>query len=241
MSVPAAAWSCCSAELLELIAAQITNLVRRYPSYLPFADYLTDMSTYNFNGYQVRTRMHPHRTHGRHLACHRAHYRVWVVNATDFLLLALRQWENATKIPCIPDPGPYDHGAKLGLWCHINGYIQDQVDWGVDAASGQISPGIWLSPCMPDGSATIVAENWNPAWGKEPVRDPAHPWGWTQPKLKEFLDFLDAKGVRSVDVWSSNGTDPASGKGPDSCPMPCPAAPTCSWFFDELRAWKKRA
>ena len=38
------------------------------------------------------------------------------------------------KIPC----NPRDH--MLGRWCRLEGLVQDQLDNGVDAASGQLSP-----------------------------------------------------------------------------------------------------
>ena len=38
------------------------------------------------------------------------------------------------KIPC----NPHDH--MLGRWCRLDGLVQDQLDNGVDAASGQLSP-----------------------------------------------------------------------------------------------------
>ena len=58
---------------------------------------------------------------------------------------------------------------------------------GADAASGQLSPGIWMNNCrqtslFPDG---ITAQ------------------GWTQPSLAAFLGFLDTVGVRSIDLWTS--------------------------------------
>ena len=59
--------------------------------------------------------------------------------------------------------------------------------------------------------------------------------GWTQPYLRKLLRFLDSKGVRSVDIWTSNQTTHG-----ERCQEPCPAAPTCEWVYSELRAWKVR-
>ncbi len=51
----------------------------------------------------------------------------------------------------------------------------------MDAASGQLSPGLWLGACQA-GNATHT--------------------GWTQAYLRQFLAFLDSKGVRSIDIWT---------------------------------------
>ena len=104
---------------------------------------------------------------------------------------------------------------SLGLWTHAEGLVLDQLANGVDAASGQLSPGLWLDTCSQDGKST--------------------PRGWTAPYLRKFLSFLDEKGVRSVDIWTGNLT--ANGAG---CQAPCPASPSCDWVYHELHAWKTR-
>ena len=115
-------------------------------------------------------------------------------------------------------------------WCGIKGQVQDvsaaapfapsveasqkppaqMLDQGADAASGQLSPGIWMNRC---------------------AKTAAHPTGiteqgWTQDSWKNFLDYLDTVGVRSVDMWTSllsaNDID------------------TCEWFLPELKSWIKK-
>ena len=153
-----------------------------YPRYIPFADFLTDMSTYNFNG---------------------------VPSNNNTAVACPFEWQTAHS----------GSTEREGLWCHINGYVLDQLDNGVSASSGQLSPGLWAGACNENGTMDDL--------------------GWTHARLTDFLSFLDLQGVRSIDMWTSNGTL-NSDKGPDSCPMPCPAAPTCPWFLDEIRAWRKR-
>lgn len=138
-----------------------------------------------------------------------------------------------------PAAKPATNG-QLGPWAQNEGLVLDQLLNGVDAASGQLSPGLWLSACQA-GNATRT--------------------GWTQAYLRQFLAFLDSKGVRSIDMWT--GARPTSHSAVSSsllvhvrvvvaalvadqlgdgtgCPMPCPAAPTCDWAYSELRAWKRR-
>ena len=93
----------------------------------------------------------------------------------------------------------------LGEWCGIEALVQDQLDNGVDPGSGQLSPGIWLNACDKTGAKTAT--------------------GWTQPALSKYLQFLDTKGVRALDVWTDK---------------PDPASPSCSWVYDELASWRKR-
>jgi hypothetical protein len=116
------------------------------------------------------------------------------------------------------DPSPVATPPKLHeleRWSHVEGLVLDQLANGVDVASGQLSPGLWFDQCSSNGSLTET--------------------GWTQPYLRQLLQFLDAKGVRSIDIWTSNMTTHG-----ENCPMPCPTAPTCAWVYSELRAWKAR-
>lgn len=62
----------------------------------------------------------------------------------------------------------------------------------------QLSPALWLGDCLANGTS-------------------AH--GWTQPKLKAFLDFLDAQGMTRVGVWCM----------------------TDGHVDDELRKWRTRS
>ena len=49
---------------------------------------------------------------------------------------------------------------------------------------------------------------------------------WTQPSLREFLDFLDVHNVRSIDIWTG-----ASLEYPESVAI-------CDWVIVELRRWR---
>jgi hypothetical protein len=76
-----------------------------YPYYIPFMDYLTDMSTYANYGFPV------------------------------------------DAIPCTgPDARDLNH------WCRLEGLILDQLENGVDPASGQLSPGLSFDECLPAGT-----------------------------------------------------------------------------------------
>ena len=98
----------------------------------------------------------------------------------------------------------------VAKWCGIKGQVQNMLDQGADAASGQLSPGIWMNRC---------------------AKTVAHPTGiteqgWTQDSWKNFLAYLDTVGVRSIDMWTSllsaNDID------------------TCEWFLPELKSWIKK-
>ena len=67
--------------------------------------------------------------------------------------------------------------------CGIEGQVLDMIKQGVDPA-GQLSPGLWPTPCSADGTNTST--------------------GWTKAALAEFLTFLDAHKVRTVTLWFSN-------------------------------------
>ena len=125
-------------------------------------------------------------------------------------------WNGAPWKPWDPSPVRVPAGMhELEHWSHAEGLVLDQLANGVDAASGQLSPGLWFDQCATNGSMTRT--------------------GWTQPYLRKLLRFLDSKGVRSVDIWTSNQTTHG-----ERCQEPCPAAPTCEWVYSELRAWKVR-
>ena len=99
----------------------------------------------------------------------------------------------------------------VARWCGLKGQVQDMIDAGADAASGQVSPGLWMNKCMKTSAAPggVTAQ------------------GWTQESLRGFLDYLDTVGVRSLDMWTSNLSDDD--------------LDTCEWFLPELRRWRLRA
>ena len=140
------------------------------------------------------------------------------------------------KIPC----DPHDH--MLGRWCRLEGLVQDQLDNGVDAASGQLSP--CATPAETVSATRLLLRPvrvWERSglWLNSCINSTHTKTGWTQPELKKFLAFLDAKGVRSLDMWSDNGTATDARRNV-SCQGPCPGAPTCAWALEELRAWRHR-
>ena len=75
---------------------------------------------------------------------------------------------------------------------------------GVDP-SFQLQPGISPDGCSADGTTTNR--------------------GWTEATLREFLSFLDEKGVRVVTIWTS-----------DAFLMPSTTF-TCPWFMPMLHDW----
>ena len=70
----------------------------------------------------------------------------------------------------------------------MQGTIIDMLAHG--ASVEQIVPGIFLDPCHADGAMTNT--------------------GWTQQKLRDFLDFAGGVGVVDIAIW----TDWAMGQGP---------------------------
>jgi hypothetical protein len=79
-----------------------------------------------------------------------------------------------------------------------------------------LSPAIWIGECWKNGTSTDR--------------------GWTQPKLKAFLAFLDTVGVQSIALWCM-------------AEMGCPHIKSgnlskgevyCPWMYEEIRAWRHR-
>eukprot|EP01052_Picozoa_sp_SAG31_P032048 SAG31_NODE_3470_length_4235_cov_1.596712_2_plen_1063_part_00 len=111
-------------------------------------------------------------------------------------------------MPCEGDP------HRL---CGLEGYVQDMLNRGVSAPSGQLSPALWLSGCT---NATA-----DPHSG-------VSNGGWTQPSLRLFLDFLESKGIRSLDIWSQPDREERGANPTTDVP--------CDWALDELRRWIKQ-
>ena len=117
------------------------------------------------------------------------------------------------------DMSTYPFGNFTGATVsYLDALITAMLKHGVNASTGQLSPGIWLGECI-DGIST---------------RTPGGKYGggWARADLHNFLKFLDEHSVRSVDIWTSDGRNKTS------CPSPCPSTPTCQWAYEELRAWK---
>ena len=49
--------------------------------------------------------------------------------------------------------------------------------------------------------------------------------GWTQASLRQFLEFVDSKGITRVDLWTGDAL------------ILVQSVAICDWFIDELRAW----
>ena len=124
---------------------------------------------------------------------------------------AVRRGQNRSMgaVPCASLP---IHSAKpKGRTCGVEGGIVDMLAHG--ARPDQIVPAVWLSRCYSNGSMTLT--------------------GWTQAKLRRFLDFAHTKGVRSIAVW----TDGAMSQIGPPVYMGNPNLTTCKWFLPELLRW----
>lgn len=122
-------------------------------------------------------------------------------------------------LPMFTDMSTYPFGNFTGATVsYLDALITAMLKHGVNASTGQLSPGIWLGECI-DGISTRTLG------GK-------YVGGWARADLHNFLKFLDEHSVRSVDIWTSDGRNKTS------CPSPCPSTPTCQWAYEELRARK---
>lgn len=122
-----------------------------------------------------------------------------VENFVDHLTPAYKYMD---QVQC--DPSRH----TVAQWCGMKGQVQNMIDAGADPASGQISPGIWMNNCFKSRlfSDGVTAQ------------------GWTRDSLRDFLDYLDTVGVRSIDIWTSNLSENDLN--------------TCSWFLPELKRWR---
>lgn len=141
-----------------------------YPLYLPWADVVTNMATYPMM----------HTTDGNNEWCRGFPNKTWcshsVENFVDHLTPAFKYLE---QVEC--DPTRH----TVARWCGLKGQVQNMLDAGTNAGSGQLSPGVWLNECH-------VSRQFPTGVTKQ---------GWTQPSLRSFLAYLDTMGVRSVDLW----------------------------------------
>ena len=94
-------------------------------------------------------------------------------------------------------------------WCGLEGTILAMKQVGVVPATGQLEPAIWLG----DGCNTTNNRTDN---------------GWTPAVFKDFLEYLDEQGVRSVAIW----TLPFIEMGPPTSNSTC-----THWMLAALRDW----
>ena len=163
-----------------------------YPLALPYMDVVTNMATYPMM----------HTTDGDNAWCADFPNTTWCQSRVeDFVDHLTPAFKYLDQVECDPDR------HTVAKWCGLKGQVQNMLDAGADASSGQLSPGIWMNNCMSttEHPRGITAQ------------------GWTQASLRDFLDFLDSVGVRSIDMWTSNLSDNDMN--------------TCSWFLPELRRW----
>lgn len=140
-------------------------------------------------------------------------------------------------------------------WCGLEGLVDDMLAAGVSAPKGQLSPGMCKSSSLRQQSAPVIDPE-RPLSARLVVMTGMNEChitaefprgitdqGWTQPSLRQFLDFLDVRGVRSIDMWTGTFPDVLGGtnfsRNPPGCPSPCPANPSCPWFVTELERWMK--
>lgn len=77
-------------------------------------------------------------------------------------------------------------GRPEGRWCGLGGTVKDLLTHG--ATPDQLSPGIWMDDCV-DGITTVQ--------------------GWTEPKLRGFLEYCGRAGATTVTLWSGLTATPA--------------------------------
>lgn len=110
---------------------------------------------------------------------------------------------SVAPVPCalVPggDPATVD---PAGRWCGIEGSVIDMLAKG--ARPEQIVPALWINECLPNGTQTRS--------------------GWTQAKVRDFLDFAGGVGVTDIAIWDL---------------VVKAGMPTCPWFVPELRRWAR--
>ena len=157
-------------------------------------------------------------------------------------------------IPCVDLPFYHPHGHKPGSrWCGLEGTVTDMLAHGVTPA--QITSGITLSPCCAQ-----------PCCGRTPCHHATQTMtqdGWTQPVLRDMLEFLLRQNVSNVvsrhaialpsglrsassddgggivaGTWQVIWTDGAMS--PKPYPLGNANLSTCEWFVPELARWASR-
>ena len=111
---------------------------------------------------------------------------------------------SVAPVPCTLVPGGDPATVNpVGRWCGIEGSIVDMLAKG--ARPDQIVPALWIGECVPNGTMTHS--------------------GWTQPKVRDFLDFVGGVGVSTIAIWD--------------LVVSAGGLPTCTWFVPELRRWAR--
>ena len=105
-------------------------------------------------------------------------------------------------IPCDgPDAGDLNH------WCRLEGFVLDQLANGVDAASGQLSPGLSFNQCCAAGTTNEKCDYSGPPIQDSHGRNVTHTQtGWTQEQLHLFFEFFDNHGIRSINSELQSNT-----------------------------------
>jgi hypothetical protein len=118
-----------------------------YTAYIPFVDVITDMATYEPKWSCKVTPEDP----CTNISAVRI---VQTCGSCD-------NFGFSSSAPDTPIPGPNGWQVptpvrmyELGRWTHAAGLVLDQIQNGVDAPSGQLSPGMWFDQCYPNGSLT---------------------------------------------------------------------------------------
>lgn len=102
-----------------------------YPLALDYMGVVTNMATYPMM----------HTTDGDNSWCSDFPTSTWCSHGCeDFVDHLTPAYKFLEKVECNPSR------HTVSQWCGLKGHIQDMIDAGTDAASGQLSPGIWMVP-----------------------------------------------------------------------------------------------
>ena len=134
--------------------------------------------------------------------------------------VALKWLKNGTRGSCPYDPNndPLVIQYCGGVESRVMNVLHSPIAAVYPDRAPQLSPGLYIGECLTNDTTRTKQ-------------------GWTQPKLSEFLSFLDTQGITRIGLWctnispTSNATDPIG--------FPCPLN-GCPWMLAELKAWKMR-
>jgi hypothetical protein len=128
--------------------------------------------------------------------------------------------KNGTRGSCPYDPNNDPSVIQYcgGVESRVMNVLHSPIAKVYPDRAPQLSPGLYIGECLTNDTTRTKQ-------------------GWTQPKLSEFLSFLDTQKITRIGLWctdispTSNATDPIG--------FPCPLQ-NCEWMIAELQAWKKR-